>query len=73
VIVHFQPNGNSGWDSNMTVNGVTIASTGHGSGYSGQSGYVPGNNISLGWVKVGGCSTWFCASYNARIDYGQCS
>jgi hypothetical protein len=73
VVVHFQPNGRSDWDSNMTVNGVTIASTGHGSNYSGQSGYVPGNGISLGWVKVGGCSTWFCASYNANINYGQCN
>jgi hypothetical protein len=22
---------------------------------------------------VGGCSTWFCASYNAGINYGQCN
>ncbi len=72
VIVHFEPYGNSDWDTNMTVNGVTIGSTGHGSGYAGQSGYVDGKTVYLGYVKVGGCSKFFCASYNARIDESQC-
>ena len=73
VVVHFQPIGNSDWDTNMLVNNVTIGSTGHGSGYAGQSGYLPGNSISLGWLKVGGCSSWVCASYNASINYGLCN
>ena len=73
VIVHFQPNGNSDWDSNMTVNGVTIASTGHGSSYAGQSGYVDGASVTLGSVKVGGCSSFFCAPYRPYIDFNQCN
>ncbi len=73
VRVHFQPTNNSWWDTNMTVNGRTIASVGNGSSYSGYT-EVPGSGISLGWVKVGcGAAFGLCASYRPSLNTGQCN
>ncbi len=64
-------NRNSDYDSNITVNGVTIASVGRdfagGNSYSGETYVYKPVSISLGWVFVGG--PWW-GGYNPRINYG---
>ena len=64
-------NRNSDYDTNILVNGQTIASVGRdpwgGNSYSGETYVYKPISINLGWQFVGG--PWW-GGFNGRIDYG---